>query len=604
MPAIPNREHTFAPAVIIFAVTFLFLSPVLNAVFIWDDALYIIQPIPLKSWGGIYDIWTQPYSTPSPYPLVMSAFWAMYRVWGEHPVGYHAVGLLLHAVNAILLWRLLFRLNISGALLASLLFAIHPIQVESVAHVSELKNTLSGFFFFLAIHAWLRFEANDTRNNYLALVGLFTASMLSKTVTCVLPPLLGTLILWRRPERMTRRLLQTIPLYALALALAGLTIWWEKTRTGASSDYVRHSISERIWIAARALEFYLGKLAWPFHLQTTYPKWNLNLFEGSVSLIGLTLVLCGLVFAMRNRAASRSLTVALASFAILIFPALGFFDFSTMYYSYAADHYAYLSSAVPFAVVAALVSTGLRHSARIRQAGIPALAIFALGMLSAEEAWRYRDAALFWESNAKQNPKSPHALYDWGLALMMKNENEAGAEKLREAVKCDPDYVGAHVMLARAALERNDKAGAKKHYALAVAVKAGNEKLRNMQALAHNNLATLLAEEGKHEQAIKNYEAALKILPRYPQVHVSMALLYGKQGDFREAARHCRRAANLDPLNADAQFWLGRAEMRMGHPKLARNAFARALEINPNYPNAREELEKAEAAMSTDTKLP
>src|SRR5258706_8200092 len=151
-----------AGAALITLLTVVAYLPALHAGFIWDDDSYVTENPTLRSVDGLAAIWFKPGATYQYYPLVFTSFWVERHLWGSPPFGYHLVNVLLHAVNAVLLWRVLRRLEIQGSWWAAAIFALHPVNVESVAWVTECKNTLSGLFYLLAALAWFRFRPLTT----------------------------------------------------------------------------------------------------------------------------------------------------------------------------------------------------------------------------------------------------------------------------------------------------------------------------------------------------------------------------------------------------------------------------------------------------------
>src|SRR6266480_6390139 len=162
VPDLASRSFkALAPAAIIIAAVLVAHIPALHAGFIWDDDRYVTKNVTLRDAAGLKRIWFDVGATPQYYPMVFTTFWAERRIWGITPVGYHMTNVLLHAANAVLVWIVLSRLKIPGAWLASMLFAVHPVHVESVAWITERKNVLSGTFYLGALLAYLLFLGSE-----------------------------------------------------------------------------------------------------------------------------------------------------------------------------------------------------------------------------------------------------------------------------------------------------------------------------------------------------------------------------------------------------------------------------------------------------------
>ena len=215
---------------------------------------------------GLSRIWFSLDSPSQYFPLVYTSFRLEHALWGLHPAGYHWVNILLHTVNALLVWRLLGLLRVPGAWLAAAIFALHPVHVESVAWITERKNVLMGLFFLLALLAWIKFVETSPRQRWryygLALL-LYALALFSKTTACTLPAAL-LLVLWLKETRINwRRLLEIAPFVALGIAM-GLV---ECVVGALSSRHSRRAFQkigppERFLVASRALWFYAGKLLW------------------------------------------------------------------------------------------------------------------------------------------------------------------------------------------------------------------------------------------------------------------------------------------------------------------------------------------------------
>ena len=255
--------------------------PTLGNGFIWDDDDYVQNNMTLASPAGLRNIWFKLGAVPQYYPLVHSTFWIEHRLWGLDARGYHAVNLLLHALSAVLVWRLLARLAVPGAWLAAAVFAVHPVGVESVAWVTERKNVLSCALALGSMLAYLRFSPADVASDdrargawryYVLALVLYVAAVLSKTVTASVPAVLLVVYWWKRGRVSGRDVIRLIPFFAWGLGLSAVTVWMEKTFVGAHGEEWNISPLERMLIAGRALWFYAGKLAWPYPLIFFYPR--------------------------------------------------------------------------------------------------------------------------------------------------------------------------------------------------------------------------------------------------------------------------------------------------------------------------------------------
>jgi hypothetical protein len=269
---------------LIILLVFLAYLPALRGGFIWDDDDYVTQNPTLHDLGGLQRLWFKVGAVPQYYPVVHTTFWLEHHLWGLDPFGYHLVNVLLHATAAILLWQVLLRLRIRGAWLAAVIFALHPVCVESVAWITERKNVLSAVFYFAAAMAYLRFaglEEAVTSNRrrwycYWGALVLFMAAMLSKTVTCSLPAAL-LLVCWWKKDRVQRgEILPLLPFFVIGVAAGLVTTWVEKYHVGAQGADWSFTFAGRCLIAGRSLWFYAGKLVWPVHLTFIYPRWKIE----------------------------------------------------------------------------------------------------------------------------------------------------------------------------------------------------------------------------------------------------------------------------------------------------------------------------------------
>jgi hypothetical protein len=249
---------------------------VTHAGFIWDDDAHVTRA-GLRSLRGLWRIWTEPGATQQYYPVLHSAFWVEHRLWGDAPAGYHAANVLLHAAAACLLLRVLRVLALPGAFLAAALFAVHPVCAESVAWISEEKNTLSAVFYLSAALVYMGSERGRRPSAYAAATALFALALLSKSVTATLPAAVLVVIWWRRGRLSLKGdVLPLAPWFAMGAGAGAMTSWMERTHIGASGAAFGLGAAGRFLVAARALWFYLGKIAWPADLMFIYPRWPIE----------------------------------------------------------------------------------------------------------------------------------------------------------------------------------------------------------------------------------------------------------------------------------------------------------------------------------------
>ena len=281
----PSRNKFLLLGALLAVCTFLAYEPAWNAGFIWDDDVYVTNNRLLTAPDGLKTIWLS-LDTPSQYfPLVYTVFRLEHHLWGLAPSGYHCVNILFHAANSLLLWSLLRRLKIPGAWLGAALFALHPVQVESVAWVTELKNVLSLFFCLLALLAWVEFtEApSDSWRYYAAALVFQLLALFAKTTACTLPAALFlTLWLQRKPITL-RRMCQITPFLAVGIGMGIVTVWFERHHQYAVGETFNISPLTRLLIASRAVWFYPGKLIWPANLSFSNTRWEINPADPSLT---------------------------------------------------------------------------------------------------------------------------------------------------------------------------------------------------------------------------------------------------------------------------------------------------------------------------------
>jgi protein O-mannosyl-transferase len=568
---------------ILVALTITAYQPAWHGGMIWDDNAHVTPP-KLRSLHGLASIWTQLGATQQYYPLIHTVFWVEHKLWGDSTAGYHWVNILLHAFSALLLVKILRQLNIPGAWLAAALFALHPVEVESVAWISELKNTLSGVFYFSAALAYLGFDRNRSRGNYVISFGLFLLGLMSKTVIASLPAALLVIFWWQRGKLSWKQdVLPLIPFFGAGIGAGLLTAWVERKFIGAEGTEFHFSIIERCLIAGRALWFYVGKLVWPVDLAFVYPRWNVNSNSWWQYLFPAAALLLLGIFIWRRW---RGPLAGLLFFAGTLFPALGFFNVYPFRYSFVADHFQYLASLGLLTLVAAGLTT-LRATAWKRTPFVEPMLCAALLLVLATLTWKqcgmYANAETLWQTTLRLNPDSWLAHLGQGHTFLGKGQVDEAILENQKAVAIRPDLAQPHYALAFTLLQKGRLDEAIAEFRTTI-------KLHPDDDLAHYNLANALRQKGQMDEAILEFQKAAAIRPDFAEAQNNLGRCLLQQGRADEAVAHLRKAQEIQPDYAEAHYNLGSALLQKGQVDEAGLQFQKLLAIQPESVVAQQSL--------------
>jgi tetratricopeptide (TPR) repeat protein len=602
-------RHDWLLGFFLVAVIIMAYQPVWHAGFIWDDDTFLTHNPVIKSGDGLYRPWFTA-STPDYYPMTSSMLWLEWQLWANHPLGYHLVNVLLHALSAVLLWQVLLRLKIPGAMLAAALFALHPVNVESVAWITERKNTLCMFFYAGALLSWLKFEDSGRGRWYGLALAAFALALLSKTAVVPLPIVLLGIAWWRRGRVGWKDLRQVVPFFVMAAALGLVTIWFQNYQT-ISHDVIRtDNFWSRLAGAGWAVWFYLYKAVLPLHLVFVYPRWQINA-RNVLSYIPLVLLAGVFVLCWRwRRGWGKALFFGLAYFVVMLLPILGFLNIYFMRYSLVADHWEYFAIIGPIVLAAAL----------IRRPVVAAALLLALGALTWKQCGMYTDVETLWQTTLRRNPNcwlahnnlgnafmekgrldeaishfqkalqiSPgnvEAQNDLGGALLLKGKVDEAIAHFQIALQIWPDFAGAHYNLGNALLQKGSVAEAITQFREALQI---NSRI----AEAHYNLGKVLLQKGSVAEAITHFQNALQINPGYPEGHFNLGIALLQAGRVDEAIPYLQKALQINPGNAEAHVHLGNVLMQRGQVDEAVSHFQKALQINPDYAQAQNNLGNA-----------
>jgi Flp pilus assembly protein TadD len=594
-------------SVLLLAATFVAYFPALSAGFVWDDDYYVTNNPTLRDAEGLARIWTDPSANPQFYPLTFTVFWLEYHAWGLDPRGYHAVGALLHALAGILLWRVLDRIGIPGAFLAAGLFTLHPVNAESVAWISELKNTLSAVFYLGAALAMLpRLGIGrkvPTRRFPWSGLLLYFAALASKTVTLTLPLALALVIWWKRGEarRGEARLLAVM--LAVGTALGTVTALLERHQIGAVGEDWSLGVVERFLLAGRVVWFYLGKLALPAELTFIYPRWEVRGSDPEAWMWLLAAAaMTAVLWTLRGRWGKGPM-VAWSFFVLTLGPALGFVNVYPMRYSYVADHFQYLASVGPLALLASAVGAVSKLAERGRPVArkMIVVAVVALLVVYVTATWRasarFRSAEALWRDTLAKNPKAWMAHNNLGILLASEGRDDEAEKQFREALELRPLHAPALNNLGYLLLR-----GGRHAEAVALLEQAVARDPDDLNSRLH--LADAFRALGKLDEAVRELREAAARRPADPGLRARLGEALAQIGETEAAVVEFESAARLSPNDADVQYNLGTLLARSGRLRESIPRFEAALRLRPGFSQARENLEMARRLLSDPSRNP
>lgn len=555
-------NRTILGALGIVLLTVLVYLPVTRCAYVWDDNVNITQNQMLRSVNGLVQTWTNVTANQQYYPLTYTSFWIEYHLWGLKPLGYHLDNMLLQALAALFLWLVLRRLSVPGAWLAAAVFAIHPLQVESVAWLAERKNTLSGVFFFAAVLAYLRYAGigEGKRGGYFQPLVLFACALACKTSTVILPAALLIILWWKKDRVSMRDLLDLIPFFVLSAAAGYTTHWVEQNHVGAIGAAWDLPFASRFIRAGRVVEFYAQKLFWPARLIHIYPKRPIDPSSVLQYVPALIAMAVPVVLWLLRRRIGKAPLVAVLFFVIALSTTLGFFNVYFMRFSYTPHHFQYLASAGLIALAAGLLTT-ITCKARVVGIALPVIILTLLGISSWRQVPIFRNEETLWQDTLAKNPDAFEGYNNLAVFLIDKKKYDAAIAMCDRCLKLQPDYWEAYLNMgiAFSAKGENDAAIRSLHQAL---------KFSPGNASANYLLAGLLAGQGKYAEAAALYDRILKNNPRNTTVHVQAGRILIRQGKKKEAAEHFRAALKIDPGMEQARIGLGLAEDKQsGNPE-------------------------------------
>lgn len=448
-------------------------GPAFRAGFVWDDRYLAAGPLVVAP-DGLSRIWfsAEPRDF---FPLSYSAFWGQWHLWGANPAGYHAVNVLLHALNAILVWLVLRRLAIPGAWLCGAVFAVHPLNVESVAWISEQKNTLALLFFLLSVRAWQAAESPGRPWALAASLVLFALSLLAKPLAVTWPVILLGYAAWRRGRIGRLDAAHAGLFFVLSAGVSLITLHVQRLHASAGVSFGPAGLPERIVQAGRSLLFYLGKILFPAPLSAIYGPDDGGWAGPAFVVLAAAAALAVAAHRWYGPGWIRHAAFGLGFYALMLAPVLGLVPTAFLFYAPVCDRWAYAAMLGVLAPLCAGAAGLVGECGRpIRAVGVAA-AVLLVGAMAGASMARcavFRDSEALFADTLAKNPRA------WA----------------------------AYASLGNLAFDRRDLARAEACYRQALALKPDYWE-------AYNGLGIVFAVRGRPDRAIPFFETTLRLFP-------------------------------------------------------------------------------------------
>src|SRR5437773_733505 len=568
-PSAQRWVRWLAPLLVALFTLAAFLPTLQNQFVAWDDDKNFLDNPRYRGLGWAHLRWMFTAFHQGHYiPLTWVTFGMDHRLWGMKPVGYHLTNLLLHAANAVVLFfvvrRILTRalrspserghaLAVSAGF-AALVFAIHPLRVESVAWATERRDVLSGLFYLLTILMYLRAceRGAGGRRWYWLSVAVFGCALLSKSMVVNLPVVLlildvyplrrlgGAIGWWSEPAR--RVYVEKIPfvlLAAAASAIAGMA----QSSVHAAASLAQLSLPGRLVVSAYGLGFYLWKMVVPVNLSPLYELHSTMDPVAPPFILSYALVLAITAIVLALRRPVPGLPAAWVAYVVVLLPVLGILQSGPQI---AADRYTYLAGLGWASLAGAGLLSTWRRWPPFVLTGLAVVLLSGLGTLSWNQVEVWHDSEKLWNHALAIDPKTSMAQFGLGRVLADQGKPAEAIEHYRQALNIKPDYGAAHYNWGVVLGQQGKPAEAIEHYRLAV-------QMRPNSADAHNNWGVVLGQQGRLADAVEHFQQALRLKPDFAEAHNNWGFALAQQGKRAEAIEHYRHALRLNPDNALAQ---------------------------------------------------
>ena len=622
----PNWKLLLLRALLIIAAGFWVFSPALHGDWLMDDDVYLTQNVLLNDPARLWKIWFAPGSLTEYYPIEATLQAIQWHFWHLDTLGYHLTNLILHVVGALLVWRLLSKFGLRLAWLGGFLFAVHPAVVESVAWISEFKNTLSLPPFLLAMCAWIDFQERGRSRDYYMALGLFLLAMLCKISMALFPLIILLYAWWRRGRIGWSDVKSATPFFVISFVLGLTTVlvgnWFREAHLQSAANPQIGGLFSRIELAGESISFYFVKCVCPVGMLPIYPKWPIDP-PSLLSFLPWPILGASIIWFWARRATwGRHALLGTGFFLINLSPFIGLNSVTYMGFTWVMDHFLYIpiiGLIGPAVAGLGKMETQLAPSKRLWGIGLVALTVVFLTLESHAYAGMFINQETLWTYTVDHNPGAwparnnlaavmlvsgrtseaieqyeaalqinPHIAdlhYNLGGALMRTNRGAEAIQQFQQALIEKPDYANAHAGLANAWALTGHLPDAEAEYQAALDIDPKN-------AVAHFGLGNLQAQAGHWPEAENQYLQAVTSDPADVEAHSNLGNVYLQTNRLAQAIDQYEKALSIDPNDAGTHINLGTALLKSGQVPEAIEEYRKALEINPGAANVRTLLQR------------
>lgn len=550
--------------------------PAMSSGFIWNDDTFLYQNSLIHRSDGLVRFWAST-EAPDYFPLVSTSLWFEWRLWGLNATGYHITNIVLHLLSVYILWRLLLLLNFKGAWFAALIFAVHPVNVESVAWITERKNTLTMVFYLLSLLCFVKWDKrHDSKKYYWSLL-FFVMALLCKTAVVGVPILLGFYFYFQNGNIKFKQILRLVPFFLVSLVFGLITVWFQHHRAIGEAIIRTDSLLTRALGAGWAFWFYLYKLAWPSNLIFIYPRWNID-SSRLISYIPILSMLIGGIFLWKKRHSwGRSVFYGLGYFLIMILPVLGFVNIYFMRFSFVADHWQYFAMIGAVVLVVYFIETIIMkyRESRVWVYGFMGLSVLVLSLLTFQQSQIYKSEKTLWADTIDKNPKSWMAYNSLGLVYLEEGNNQEAEKNYLQALRLKPEYPRALTNMGNLLMRKGDAERAVEYYQKVLELIPDHPE-------TYVHLGNVMMQAGQYDQALQYYESAYQYQKNDANILTSLGNAWITLGEFQKGFDYYEKAILLEPNNALCHVNYGASLLRFGKSQEGVFHYLRAIEIRPS----------------------